>query len=145
MRNIVFVGGLAAAFFYAWMWVWTVYIPDKEAQNWVEELRLGIDRGHIQKSFSWSPPLPPEVFTLPPDGISQTFTVKRTGGPGFFDYDADSRQIHYEAKFTASDMVPRASGRDYAYRLILNDEGNYLLPKWDAAEFHPVGKKIRRR
>ncbi len=137
MKNLILLLLVVAAIWYGWMWVCLQYLPQEEARNFVEELRLGIDNGVLGRSFTYHPPLPPNRLEMPTRGISKEFQVLRKNGPSPTDKDTD-RRIEYAVRFRNSEHAPPGRSEESEYRLVQVDRGSYLVPKWEVWEFRPA-------
>lgn len=142
MKNTIFFLVIGAGAFYGYMWVNLNYIPDQQASQFVEEMRLQVDKAVIARQFEFKSPLPQDDITVPPQGISQKMTVTRQSGPGILD-TGESRVITYLVKFQKSDQSPGQGRGEFEYRLVFKDEGSFILPRWAPSEFHPSNKKKR--
>ncbi len=142
MKNWIFIGAVLALGWYCYMRVVLDYLPNEKSKAWVEELRLGIENGILSIKFSYTPPLPPDQITMPPQGISQDFRITRVSGPSPTDHDT-ARFIVYEVKFDKSLNATKSGLGSFEYRLVMQDMGSYFTPDWQVVEFHPAGHKVR--
>lgn len=134
MKDVIFIVVVAAVIWSAWMHVCVNYLPEKEAKNYVEEIRLLIDGSIFKKKFHYQSPLPEVDFDLPKNGISTAFRVERMSGPGITD-SMDSRVVIYSVRFEPSEAAKGPPRREVEYRMIQVDEGSYLFPSWKVTRF----------
>jgi hypothetical protein len=141
MKNLIILLIAAAVILFAWTWFHLDYYPKLLAANWVEELRLGIDGGVLNKTFGYTPPLSERELTIPTGGIGNGYKLDLESKPGFMD-PPDSRVIRYRVSFDRSDQARPGPAERLTYRLILEDKGeNRILPDWHVTEFRPVGSR----
>lgn len=142
MKNIIILVLVIGGGLFGWHKFVHGYWAGMVAKDFVEELRLGMDNGHLSKAISsWHPPLPEEQLTLPPDGISPDFTVRMDSEPTVI---AGKTTISYVVTFGKSPMATSTRNIRYEYRLTLVNDGSLFLPKWGVTQFHPSDRRARR-
>ena len=145
MKGLIIFVVIAAAVIFAWGWFQLDYYPTLLAEDFVEELRLGIDGGVLGSTFAYTPPLPERQLAIPKGGIGRGFKVERQEKPGLLD-PPDSRVIRFSVRFDRSEQALPGRAETLTYRLVMIDKGdNRFMPDWQVFEFRPVGSRPLRR
>lgn len=142
MKNLIIIVLVLAAGWFGWQRFTTGYWAEATARDFVEELRLGMDSGYLSKTISsWRAPLPEKQLTLPTEGISPDFTVRRDSEPVKI---AGRTTIYYLVTFGKSPVASGGRSLRYEYRLTLANEGTDFIPKWTIVMFHPTSRRANR-
>lgn len=138
MKNRILLLVFLAAVWYGWMWMVRDRLPAMLAHDFVKRTQMSVDEGVLRHNYNYVPPLPDSVFTVPPAGIGEDFTLERIAGTRPQDF-TDSVTAVYQVRFKASPVAPPESeDKVYGYELRLEADGTYLWPPWKVVRFKPA-------
>lgn len=140
--------GLAVAVgiaLFVWLHVAVRVMPEQNARDFVENIRLNLDNKKQGRSQSYGGPegMPIARFTLPEKGIEQNFRIEETKNPKIWD-GPESRALVWKVTFEASPLYPGKYPQTQVYRLVMVDSGSLMIPSYLPVEFFPWNHRRRR-